>query len=384
VVRTKLVVSFLVGWYGCAVADVAPVGSATEAQECAQKIGEMPDVDCNKMGSIIPITVEGKEVDDTNYQNITSCDKPHLLDGGCYPFSRLVRVTKGDMEAVVLCRRKGYYAKDYTSYGDVAIIQTNTRTGDTCFFQSFPGTGTIPSPYKKDRTPEEQARADSFWGGTRTWCIGCHDSDPFIHSPFMDGLKGHNALPSVAFSPKPKLLTHSSSYSGGFQTTDRISINLSSYDRKFPPSSEDKRLMDAGLMAPANACTECHFIGTSSYHTFGKMALGKQFSGGQTEWSKQFPHGVWMPPELPEVPDENNPGKTRPLKSKEEYDTYFKRAIEALDFCAANITAAEESLGKTGVEKKFICQDPDTDNNILPTVEATPSSGRPRAVEATH
>jgi CVNH domain len=162
------------------------------AQACAAKMGRIPDFDC-LTGQVLPITVGG--VEQTVPQ--PSCDKPVILglsnEGQCVPFARLLELDVGrpDTETVAICRRYHGRDKDSPLFDDIAIVQHDRVSGDTCFFQSPVGSGIdashMPSP--SNDSPE----ASSKWlevsagghGPGGIDCTRCHDADPFILSPYV-------------------------------------------------------------------------------------------------------------------------------------------------------------------------------------------------------
>lgn len=66
------------------------------------------------------------------------CDRPNRLNSECDPGSRFrVLVKNKDAFVVALCRKKGN-VRD--TWGDIAVIQHNTKNGATCFYQEGPRT----------------------------------------------------------------------------------------------------------------------------------------------------------------------------------------------------------------------------------------------------
>ena len=64
-----------------------------------------------------------------------ACDRPNVLNGVCDEGSRFQMIPTGkpDIYVAAHCRKKGNAAG---FYGDVAVIEYNTKTGATCFYQS--------------------------------------------------------------------------------------------------------------------------------------------------------------------------------------------------------------------------------------------------------
>jgi hypothetical protein len=104
-------------------------------------MGKIPAFDCTQ-GTKIPITVNGQSVSDA--QSGEDCDHPIQLGLGggsqCVPNARFLRLPTGfsDVETVAICRK---YEQDDNGpndvhFTDIAIIQHNRHSGNTCFFQS--------------------------------------------------------------------------------------------------------------------------------------------------------------------------------------------------------------------------------------------------------
>jgi hypothetical protein len=144
------------------------------AEACERDVGvAIQDFDC-MAGTELPMTgTEGG-----------TCAKPPYLDAaGCRAGSRIgQQVTAAQFGVVYLCRKKRSGLLN-DRFDDVAVIETNFNTGATCFFQkldaSIDGTH-IPSP-----------SAGGFWMKPSEMkhdelaCAQCHDSGPFIRSPYV-------------------------------------------------------------------------------------------------------------------------------------------------------------------------------------------------------
>ncbi len=183
-----------------------PQSRLAYAQACAADIGVINggnDYNC-MTGDEIPITVNG--VKQSSPVPGSACDKPVKLgmtqiDGQCVPYTRLVDLSppnNPDVTVMAICRKYHGTSASSTKFNDLAMIAHNRKTGTTCFFQSpvdqatpLEGT-TLPSPMSN------KPAASQYWlepngapnnvtyqmpGGIG--CTSCHDSDPFILSPWM-------------------------------------------------------------------------------------------------------------------------------------------------------------------------------------------------------
>ncbi len=70
--------------------------------------------------------------------------------------------------------------------GGLGAIGHNTETGATCFFQSFVS-GSEPHPGSND--PDYHAYWDTPDVVAADNCQGCHQADPWLHTPWIDQVK---------------------------------------------------------------------------------------------------------------------------------------------------------------------------------------------------
>ena len=233
---------------------------------CSERMGTVPAFNCLE-GVEIPIKVNG-----TPQATLPSaCDKPIQLgiphnagqNGQCAPYARTGQLTTGnpDVTTVFICRK---YANPFTGnddyFQDIAVIQHNRQTGDTCWFQSPVRDAvnnvnlngrSVPSPM------DTSAIADNYWrlASEVATCQNCHDADPFIWTPYIGQVVGSNP---AGWNPN------------GPYTANFLNIFGATQPYVF---AKLKRSATVN-----NACTQCHRIGANS------DLVAKSIAGG------------WMPP----------------------------------------------------------------------------------------
>ena len=297
----------------------------TYAKECSERLGRLPAFNCLD-GEIIKIEVDG-EVPSHGYPEFAGdssgnldCDKPaHLAmgnEGRCMPWARLGRLpsiradgtTHPDVDTVFICRRyngrdgsyrwrdgQTYDARVFPGFEDVAVIQHNRVTGETCWFQMLDSTAKdarrVPPPDEEQLpsdAPSTALSARTFWlSPQRTAainCLSCHDSDPWIHTPYVAQVKDRNGrpiLPSHPFGPYKNM--------GRKYFTDWLTANRQSFS-----------------VAPreANSCVSCHRIGSkNTCGNFAAQSIGAREAAGMSAWAREnFGLSTWMPPQIPGAP----------------------------------------------------------------------------------
>ena len=274
---------------------VSPVGEDPDKQvaadppivnygrRCHTEIGQIPAMNCLE-GDILPVRVNG-QVPNTYASEAGPCDEPAILPlgdgvlGQCPPHSRVVipETYDPDVQLVMVCRRYKLRTKDSPLFDDVSIIHHRISTGATCFFQmpeeDDPKDATrVPPPNELPKdTPSGQITADKFWLPPREaalrYCINCHDSDPFIMTPMVAGVK------NMPRDPFGKYLIVGKEFA--------IWPIVKSID-----TTAD------------NKCTECHRIG--SVESCGDTLMysaGRFNPTGLSDYGKAFPQSHWMPPD---------------------------------------------------------------------------------------
>jgi hypothetical protein len=117
------------------------------------------------------------------------CANPSLLYGTCAPGGRLGQLTHGDVTVKWICRRNGPTRDPGAPYDDVGAIVYNARTGASCWFDDRDQTGLADDNWPEmDLTkPDADAQGwvDLFHRTEGDGCVGCHDNDPFLYTPFL-------------------------------------------------------------------------------------------------------------------------------------------------------------------------------------------------------
>ncbi len=235
-------------------------GTRLSAYEYAKMIepqlGVPPVVDCGA-GVEIPIYVNGKKF--IGDPGIHCCDNPSLQMGDCMSGSSLQRYEGRTADGkplphvvwVSFARHDGRDNVFKTDVGDsVQLIGHNTKTGATAFFESGDNREWVRVDPKTNRligvlpgidTPKAFNKAYVTPG--RTQCVQCHQSDPFIHNPFIDAAK----LPTDPTQPVvPEVAGPDSPY---------YVIGASHWDMRT-------------IHIEGNGCLECHRIGMKTVEEF--------------------------------------------------------------------------------------------------------------------
>jgi hypothetical protein len=320
-----------------AVAADEPYDIVAYGRDCAKLIAEAPPFDCLD-GEIVPITVDGKTPEE--YTHRMTCDRPAYLpypektDGQCAPYSRVRTVRDDDVQMLLFCRRMYVRPPDDPHFDSIEIIMHNVVTGSTCFFISK-NFGEDPAgedgrrvPPPSEKTPPEGfVSARDLWGSPQEiaahGCIYCHDSDPWMHSPWIAQTE---QLPADPWG------FHSVDVGGPFAAWPK-------------PQS---------IRTRGNTCTGCHRIGSlntcgvQKIPTFGEQPAKMLQSVGQaphgrlgappgtsaidppvvtSAWGNRYPNSYWMPV-----------GNELPLAA---WNVVYEDDLAALERCCADHDASE-------------------------------------------
>ena len=255
-------------------------GVEAYTSDCMNDLGDLPmfadDADFNCMDPsmhVVPITSTSASGVVTTLDETTTdwpltsaesaatrrCDRPAWLgyDGvtgatQCAPFSRIGEWQNAQgTRFVMVCRRYATRALTDPKFDDINFIAHNPTSGKTCYFNSHLGgteDGTkIPAP--------DTTTADKFWfdpAGVRdAGCPACHDSGPFMHSPWVDQVvdktTNHTLVPRITEDAAYTAQTKYSIFGRESFATDKASQQV---------WAQPQHLTNVG------SCGNCHRIGT--------------------------------------------------------------------------------------------------------------------------
>jgi hypothetical protein len=308
--------------------------------QCAREVARIPAFSC-MAGEVIPITVNGKVT--TSFT--ATCDKPSLLpatelgsQGQCIPGSRALALRDDKTTQIsAICRKK--VVRDPTSplFDEINIISHNLKNGKTCWFTAKAAEPLrqdkgidgrhVPTPtahhpehgyrewHEESRKLASESKLDPkqlpaphrFWfsphqvASSKPACVVCHDSGPFMYSPYIA------------------------------QTTQLPGDPFGRYQPKAIGADFKRQWWDLnvfGLTTRGNTCTACHRIGNmNSCTTATLQSTGRAPQEGGNAYSQQFPQSHWM-----------SPGN---LHSQVQWNEAFATSLRKLAACCQNPKSAE-------------------------------------------
>lgn len=220
------------------------------AAMCEPELGVVPNIDCGA-GARIPVYVDGVEVfEDPGFFN---CDNPHA--GQCTPGSTLQRYEgrsadgspRPEVVWVGFCRHD-QQAEDAENH--VQIIGYNRDSGATCFFGRSDNSawtsvdennvmqGVLPGP-------DDPGFDTAFAVPDEKVCVQCHQSNPFIHTPWIDSAE----LDDGSGEPIVPIIS-------GFQAPYYV-VGAPEWDLRT-------------LYIEGNSCLECHRVGMDTVRLLGE------------------------------------------------------------------------------------------------------------------
>lgn len=206
----------------------APGTALHHAQMCAQYLGPIPEMSCGD-AAVAPITVNGIAVS----QEVDTCDKPNALTGSCVPGEATSARYQGTYHSGL--PRPEVTFINFCRAGGMGVIGHNSETGATCFFSKIDNEIANDVPHPGSDNPD--SNYDDYWATAQEvaseGCADCHQSDPWIHSPWIDQLADPD-------DPTKTLIPAT-----GTKTSPYIVIG----DDFSQPYHEG---------APDNTCTSCH------------------------------------------------------------------------------------------------------------------------------
>ena len=210
--------------YGALSKESMPATASEYAKLVRPDLGVVPTIDCGD-GIRVPIHVNGIEVFED--QERGQCDNPDFK-GSCRVGSRVGRLegTNADGTArpevvwAYLCRSQGAEALAQ-GVASVQMIGHNIKTGATAFFEAPDADPTNTNDQTVYLRFDENGLLDGELPGPEDpdfdaafitppiECSQCHQADPFIHDPWIDGAR----LPEAPNQPViPQVATPDSPY----------------------------------------------------------------------------------------------------------------------------------------------------------------------------
>ena|GEM_PF-5665283 len=295
------------------------------AASCRAELGRLTDATFNCR--------DGTLLHTTNTPDGADCDKPVWLDLGgkyCVDNARLLKLktSNPNTEARVICRRYKAGLDTSESFQDVAIVVANKTSGATCYFQALSGSGPdlngkdVPNPMADPASADAAERtaataAKAFYispqrlrDNSSLHCSKCHDSDPWMHSPYIDQVAASvDGLPTGFKKGKYKLVEEAYLTNGG-----------SGWPK--PETVTTAKVKDGAGDVRNQECTACHRIGTkNTCSDWLPKSVDKKPIPGRNAANGVWPKSHWMPEVLP--------------ATKAEFHTLYDNHIKAIQCCCS-------------------------------------------------
>ena len=195
-------------WRGCQPENTSIGGNSSAlayARMIEPALGVPPTVDCGANVEM-PIYVNGAKT--VGNPGLHQCDNPSLQIGDCMSGSSVQRYvgkdadgsTRHDVVWVSFCRHDGRGdVYDFDIPDSVQMIGYNKVTGATAFFESADNTEWTYADPETNRLMgklpgiDDPEAFDRAYVRAETQCVACHQADPFVHNPFIDGAKRAHA-----------------------------------------------------------------------------------------------------------------------------------------------------------------------------------------------
>jgi hypothetical protein len=292
----------------------------TYASRCAATMGDIPAFSC-KSGEPLPIKVNKAD----QSRPVDKCDKPVQLPlsadenkpSQCVPGSRLVRIENPghpDVETLAICRKYNVsFSTEESVFHDIAMVSYDTKSGQTCFFQSKTGkpidtakldpSGKIPSPTAdnagkiwEEKSDDTTTRGKTGPGGVR--CNACHSAGPFLWSPYLGQAKNIDV--------------------GRWGQATQDDPYDSNFAKMFGQEAHTFRFK--------NSCTECHRIGDGS----NCSSFVPRYTTSPDEKFRTNSKNLWMPVPI-EYEDDKRPKDNDTLVTDLAKD--YKSALKDISDC---------------------------------------------------
>ncbi|HWE31597.1 MAG TPA: hypothetical protein VHB97_26535, partial [Polyangia bacterium] len=302
------------------------------AEKCVAELGEIPFFQKNGDGTYttyscmdstpIPMTVtDASGHVDAPAGQVDKCDKPQYIYSLCEQGPRVAERTNDEGTHWVLLCRKSIGGLSSSQFNDMAMIGHNPLTGKTCFFQNalYEKTDGAHVPH-----PADKVKSETLWEGVHGGlgsgieCSHCHDNDPFIHSPWIDGAldrAGKPIVPKMGVDPD---------FAIGYNDAPYAIVNL---------QGQGWTMEKSLVSTEAAACTKCHRIGSGRWLDWVSRLDGTDaaFRGVTSDAFLTFEKLHWMPPDL------NAEGLTEANWAGSK----FQKSIDFIKSCGANPSACQ-------------------------------------------
>ena len=240
-------------------------------------------------------------------EEVSTCANPTLLYGTCAPGGTLGQLTHGDVSVRWICRRNTFrpdHDDPAAPFEDVGAILYNRRTGASCWFDDMDGTGLHQTNWPNmDLTAPDadlEAWTSLFYHTNGDGCVGCHDNDPFLYTPYLQSV----------------------SWETGAWTTGPFHL--------LKPDGGQSLTGNRALISPeAAACTSCHRITSgATCSSWAPDSVGLSKGGGVQDIVAQAANdpesplwrlGTWMPPE--------------PGDDPHAWETRYRSAVDHITAC---------------------------------------------------
>jgi hypothetical protein len=297
------------------------------AEACIADLGEIPFFQKTGDGTYttyscmdstpIPMTVtDASGHVESPAGEVDKCDKPQYIYSLCEQGPRVAERTNDEGTHWVLLCRKSVGGLSSSQFNDMAMIGHNPFTGKTCFFQNalYDKTDGAHVPH-----PADKVKSETLWSGVHGGvgsgieCAHCHDNDPFIHSPWIDGAldaAGKPIVPKMGVDPDFAL---------GYNDSPYTIVN----------SHGQGWTMERSLVSQeAAACTKCHRIGSGRWLDWVSRLDGtdEYFRGVTSDEFLKFEKLHWMPPDL----------HAEAITEANWAGSKFDKAIQFIKSCGSN------------------------------------------------
>ena len=209
----------------------------TAEQISCDKGANVPIVGATKNGTSLDLSVISTE--SANCLNPPRLGAARAYGSGCFPGSKLGQLKKDNIYVKWICRLEKWtpmFSDSSIKYNDTGIIIHNSDSGATCYFDDKDNVIAGNDNPEIDLTDGKEEKVTKFlstyYRTEGDSCVGCHDNDPFMYSPY---LKGAGWQSSAAYTKQ--------------------------YYHRVTTSGTGQASLGEHLVSPgAESCTSCHRI----------------------------------------------------------------------------------------------------------------------------